>query len=119
MLRKRESKAHFSDDIYENIDSMYKYLHEALEIMLELLRSLDAPDDRLIAAAYNKEREINNMRNQLRSANVENINEHQYQYQAGIYYMDVVSDIERTGDYITNVVDTIKDTFRIRKPARP
>lgn len=33
--------------------------------------------------------------------------------------MDVVSDIERTGDYITNVVDTIKDTFRIRKPARP
>ena len=119
MLRKRESKAHFSDDIYENIDSMYKYLHEALEIMLELLRNLDAPDDRLIAAAYNKEREINNMRNQLRSANVENINEHQYQYQAGIYYMDVVSDIERTGDYITNVVDTIKDTFRIRKPARP
>ena len=115
---KRDSNAHFSEEIYENIDSMYKYLSEALELMLALLRNLDTPDDRLIAQAYNKEREINNMRNQLRSANVENINEHRYQYQAGIYYMDVISDIERTGDYITNVVDTIKDSFRIRKPAR-
>ncbi len=118
MVRKRESNAHFSEDIYNNIDKMYKYLGESMELMLELLRNMDMPDDRVIAAAYNKEREINNMRNQLRTANVESINEHVYQYQAGIYYMDVVSDIERTGDYITNVVDTIKDNFRVRKPAR-
>ena len=62
--------------------------------------------------SYNKEREINNMRNQLRSVNVSNINENKYTYQAGIYYMDVISDLERTGDYIINVADVIKGMFR-------
>lgn len=118
MVRKRESNVHFTDGIYADIDAMYKYLNESMEMMLELLRNMDMPDDSVIAAAYNKEREINNMRNQLRTSNVQNINDHLYQYQAGIYFMDVVSDIERTGDYITNVVDTIKDYFRVRKPAR-
>ncbi len=116
MIRKRDSGAHFTEDIYHNIDAMYKYINEAMSLMISLLKTIDNPDDRVIAGSYNKEREINNMRNQLRSANVENINNHHYQYQAGIYYMDVVSDVERTGDYIINVVDTIKETFRARKP---
>jgi len=112
MVRKRESGAEFNDEIYANIDSMYKYLNEALQLMLQLLNTIEAPNPTLMAQSYNKEREINNMRNQLRTTNITNINEHRYQYQAGIYYMDVVSDIERTGDYIINVVDTIKEIFR-------
>ena len=69
--------------------------------------------------SYNKEREINNLRNQLRTANVTNINEHKYQYQAGIYYMDIINDIERTGDHIINVADTAKDIYRRQKNASP
>jgi phosphate:Na+ symporter len=52
------------------------------------------------------------MRNSLRGANVMNINERHYEYQAGIYYMDIISDLERTGDYIINVIDTLRSTFR-------
>lgn len=117
MVRKRESRAEFTDEIYQNIDSMYHYLREAKNLMLELLQNIETPDTATIMHSYNKEREINNMRNQLRTANVANINDHRYQYQAGIYYMDVISDIERTGDYIINVVDTVKDIFRERHPA--
>ena len=84
--------------------------------MVSLLQNIENIDERTLMSSYNKEREINNMRNQLRSANVNNINEHKYQYQAGIYYMDVVSDIERTGDYIINVTDTVKDMFRRQNP---
>ena len=62
--------------------------------------------------SYNKEREINNMRNTLRNANVENINKQHYAYQAGIYYMDIISDLERTGDYIINVIDSLREQFR-------
>lgn len=112
MTRKNESGAEFNEDIYNNIDAMYKYLNEAMDLMVELLKNLELPDETLMLRSYNKEREINNMRNRLRSTNVTNINEHKYQYQAGIYYMDIVSDIERTGDYIINVVDTAKDMFR-------
>lgn len=110
--RKIESHAEFNGEIYSNIDTMYRYIHEAMQLMLAELKDLENVADRPLIASYNKEREINNMRNSLRSQNIQNINEGVYQYQAGIYYMDIVSDLERTGDYIINVVDTIKDNFR-------
>ena len=68
-----------------------------------------------IIVSYNNEREINNMRNNLRVANIENINNQHYEYQAGIYYMDLIGDLERTGDYIINVIDTVKEWFRKNK----
>jgi phosphate:Na+ symporter len=46
---------------------------------------------------------------------VENINNGLYDYQAGIFYMDAVSDLEHLGDYVINVVDTIRDSM-LRRP---
>ena len=51
------------------------------------------------------------LRMNVHSQNIANINSGAYEYKAGIYYMDIISDLERTGDYIINVVDTISDTF--------
>ena len=116
LLRKIESGVKFTDQIYENIDVMYKYIDEAIALMLTELKDLENVQERPLIDSYNKEREINNLRNSYRTANLENINQGKYEYQAGIYFMDIVSDLERTGDYIINVVDTIKDTFR-RKQA--
>jgi phosphate:Na+ symporter len=111
LLRKIESKAEFTDEIYANIDHMYDNLNEAMALMIQMLENIENIDEMSIIESYNKEREINNMRNQLRGANVSNINENRYAYQAGIYYMDIVSDLERTGDYIINVVDVSKRMF--------
>ena len=119
MLRKSQGQAEFTPEIYSNIDNMYKYLNEAMDMMVEMLGNLNSLDEHSLMRSYNKEREINNLRNQLRNANIENINQHMYQYQAGIYYMDIVSDIERTGDHIINVTDTAKDMYRRRQPVRP
>ncbi len=83
--------------------------------MLVLLHNLENVSENDIIVSYNKEREINNFRNQLRTANIENINSKHYEYQAGIYYMDLISDLEKTGDYIINVVDAVKE--QLRKPA--
>lgn len=112
LMRKIESNAEFTEDIYHNIDTMYKYVDEAMIIMIEELSDLENVSERPLIASYNKEREINNMRNALRSQNIANINDGKYAYQAGIYYMDIISDLERTGDYIINVVDAIKAKFR-------
>lgn len=101
----------FTEEIYANIDVLYKYVEEAMDMMLAMLADVEKVSERSIIESYNKEREINNLRNQFRSANVPNINDHHYEYQAGIYYMDLVGDLEKTGDYIINVVDTIKDQF--------
>lgn len=111
MVRKTESKVDFNGKIYDDIDSLYVYLKEAMAMMVNQLKNIENIDNSALMDSYNKEREINNMRNSLRRANVENINAHLYEYQAGIYYMDLVGDIERTGDYIINVIDTLKEQF--------
>lgn len=112
LLRKQQGNVHFNEEIYHNIDSMFDYVQKAMDNMLLLLRDLENNSSEDIISSYNREREINNMRNTLRAANIENIKEHHYEYQAGIYYMDIVSTLEKTGDYIINVVDAVKDEFQ-------
>ena len=91
---------------------MFRYVDTAIKDMLKSLNNIENIDERNIISSYNAEREINNLRNQLRTANVANINDRHYEYQSGIYYMDIISTLEKTGDYVINVVDTMRDEFR-------
>lgn len=112
MMRKQQGKVEFPGMIYDNIDSMFAYIEEAMCNMMLLLSDVENARESDIINSYNKEREINNMRNQLRSENIENINNKVYEYQSGIVYMDIIGDLEKTGDYIINVVDAVKEQVR-------
>ncbi len=112
LLRKQENDVSFNESIMKNIDTMFSYVKEAMVNMLTLLSDMENARNVDIITSYNKEREINNLRNQLRNNNVENINNQLYPYQSGIYYMDIINDLEKMGDYIINVVDTVRDQFR-------
>lgn len=115
LLRKQESHVHFNEEIYRNIDLMFSYVEKSVQAMLKVMSNLEKLDEHDIIACYNREREINNLRNQLRTANVANINDRHYEYQSGIYYMDIVSTLEKAGDFIINVIETIRDEFRGRR----
>ncbi len=112
LSRKIQSGVDFNDEIYSNIDTMYIYVKSAMEMMVAQLHDVENVSGKSLIDSYNKEREINNYRNSLRSANVGNINAKHYEYQAGIYYMDIIGDLEKTGVYIINVVDTLRDNFK-------
>ncbi len=112
LLRKQQSSVQFNDEIYHNINTMFDYVGKAVDNMLVLLNNIEHQQESAIIVSYNCEREINNLRNQLRTNNIENINERHYEYQSGIYYMDIISNLEKMGDYIINVVDTVKGEFR-------
>ncbi len=115
LVRKEEAGAHFVDYNYENIDQMLKLVGEAMSNMIAVLCDIDnATSDDLIRN-YNKEREINNMRNMLRTENIENINQKKYPYQAGIFYMDIICEAEKLGDFIVNVIDGIETQIRRRE----
>jgi phosphate:Na+ symporter len=58
--------------------------------------------------SYNIENEINNYRNQLKSQNINDVNNQVYGYQLGVYYMDIIAECEKLGDYVINVVDATK-----------
>lgn len=110
--RKSEASVEFNQEIYDNIDILCAYVRQAMNMMVVQLANFENISSKSLIESYNKEREINNYRNVLRSANVGNINAHHYEYQAGIYYMDIVGVLEKTGDYIINVIDTLRDDMR-------
>lgn len=112
LLRKHEAGAEFTDNIMHNIDLMFDHVQEAMDHMLMLLTDIEHVREAGIIKSYNLEREINNMRNLFRNENISNINNKIYEYQSGIYYMDMISDIERMGDYVINVIDIVKEQFR-------
>jgi phosphate:Na+ symporter len=112
LVRKQQAAVPFNDTIYANIDNMFRHVDDAMDQMIRLLGDVENVHEVDLISSYNREREINNLRNQLRSGNVENINNRLYEYQSGIFYMDIVADLEKTGDYIINVVDAVKDRFR-------
>lgn len=104
--RRNEFKADFTDEQNHNIDTMLDLVGEALVRMNEILHKQDVvPED--INQSYNIENEINNYRNQLKVHNIEDINDKKYDYQVGVYYMDMVGECEKLGDYILNVVQAI------------
>ena len=112
LVRKEEADAHFNEYNYDNIDEMLKLVSEAMANMLGVLSDIDnvTPED--LMRSYNKEREINNFRNQCRTENIENVNQKKYPYKAGIFYMDIVCEAEKLGDFIVNVIDSVEDLMR-------
>ena len=113
LIRKRDSGIHFTEQLHNNIDSMFTAVEAAVTNEILLLHDIENADEKDIINSYNYEREINNKRNQLRTANIESINNHEYEYQAGIYYMDIISSLEKIGDYLINVVDELKSMKRL------
>ncbi|MDE6717526.1 MAG: Na/Pi cotransporter family protein, partial [Muribaculaceae bacterium] len=110
--RKNQVQVKFDDTILHEIDSMFDLVSAAMANMLEILKEMETPDGALVVKAYNREREINNLRNKLRDANIFNINNQTYDYQEGIFYMDLIGEAEKLGDYMINVVEGVKHQFK-------
>ena len=106
--RRNANHVKFDEQILRQTHRMYAIVDEAMSNVISLLRNMENPDETQIIRAYNKEREINNFRNQLR----DNINHKEYDYQQGIFFMDLIEDAEKIGDYILNVVEGVKHQFK-------
>ncbi len=112
LVRKEEADAHFNEYNYKNIDEMLKLVSEAMTNMLAVISDIDNVTAEDLMRSYNKEREINNFRNACRTENIENVNQKKYPYKAGIFYMDIVCEAEKLGDFIVNVIDSMEDIMR-------
>lgn len=112
LARKNRNNVKFEPAVLHEIDAMYDLVDGAMTNMVCVLKEMESPEDSRIIAAYNSEREINNFRNQLRDSNITNINEKEYNYQEGIFYMDLIGEAEKLGDYILNVIEGVKHQFK-------
>lgn len=101
--RRNEFKSEFTADQNSHMDQMFNLVTQALDRMNVVINKPNVEKSD-INVSYNIENEINNYRNQLKVRNIEDINNKLYQYQDGVYYMDMLGESEKMGDYIINVV---------------
>ncbi len=112
LTRKNQNNVKFAEGTLHEIDQMFALVKEAMANMLSLLDEMETPEGSKVVKAYNKEREINNLRNKLRDGNIFSINNKEYDYQEGIFFMDIISEAEKLGDYMINVVEGVKHQFK-------
>ena len=102
--RKAQAKQeHFTEKQYEHIHQMMELTDQTLTHMNNLMAGRKESFD--VNLTFNIENEINNFRDQLRSLNINDVNNHVYSYGTGTIYMDIVNECEKLGDYVVNVVE--------------
>lgn len=95
-------------------EKQYDHIHQMLQLTdnaLQQMVSLEEDEYYLVDPnkSFNIENEINNYRNQLKDQNVLDVNNKEYNYQMGVHYMDIISECEKLGDYVVNVVEARTD----------
>ena len=92
------------------ISSQYEHMHQMMELTDNALTQMNITlvghkGDNDANLSFNIENEINNYRNQLKSQNINDVNNHLYTYAIGTMYMDIIQECEKLGDYVVNVVE--------------
>ena len=91
-------------------EAQYRYMHQMMELTDQSLTQMNQlmggrKDYFDINSTRNLENEINNYRAQLKSQNINDINNHEYTYAEGTIYMDIINECEKLADYVVNVVE--------------
>ncbi len=101
----------FDDATLEKIALMVQMVDKAYGVMLTNLEAAHNGTLTDIANAYQAEENINNLRNQLREEEIEALEVGGKNYQTSVYYMDIVGELERMGDFIINISQALKKAF--------
>ena len=105
--RKVNANVTFPVTLEENVSSMIELLEKAFDKMEHVIKMQDVTETDM-GDSRKYESRINEMRNMLKRRNMEDVNNNIYPYQTGVYYMDIVTEYEKMGDYIFNVIESVK-----------
>ena len=94
---------HFNEKQYDHIHQMMELTDQSLSQMNRLMMGRKESFD--VNRTFNIEHEINNFRDQLKSQNINDVNNREYTYAVGTIYMDLINECEKLGDYVVNVVE--------------
>ena len=100
LKRKNAHNKVFDKAILDRLNKMMDLVQKSYDVMIENLKNKDLTD---ITNAENCEYNINECRNHLREEHIVNIENNSYNYLTGVYYMDVLSELEKIGDFMINI----------------
>ena len=97
----------FTDKQVEKVDTMLSLVSKAYEVMISNLQSNENGQAEL-RRAVDCEIEINDMRNTLREEEILRLEQNDSEYHSSVYYLDIISEIERMGDFIINISEALQ-----------
>lgn len=104
----------FDDETIKKLQGMADAVDNAYDAMIDNLAAVHKGTLTEVSNAYNAEDRINNLRSNLRDAEIEEIENNKKNYQTSVYYIDIVNQFERMGDFIINISQDLERSF-VRK----
>ena len=107
LLRKRDEGVWFNEYIVDHVTHMFELLDDAFDAMrVNMEGEIEAVS---LTRAYECEDQINQFRDHVKREHIAQIERGTYTYQAGILFMDIISQCERMGDSIVNISEDIAE----------
>ena len=114
LSRKNIHKKEFDSESIKNLNAMADAVNATYDVMIENLTAAHKGELVEISNAYNAEDRINTLRNNLRDSVIENIDSKGDNYQASVYFIDIINTYEQMGDFMINVSQDLERAF-VRK----
>jgi phosphate:Na+ symporter len=111
LSRRNIHKKAFDAETIKKLEDMAATVDSAYGSMIDNLNAAHKGELAEISNAYNAEDRINHLRDNLRDAEIEEIEEGGKNYQTSVYYMDIVSELEKMGDFMINISQTLEKVF--------
>ena len=115
LSRRNIHKKEFDADSIKKLNQMTDLVEKAYDVMIENLNLAFSGKLGDIANAYAAEDHINTLRNNLRDAAIEDIDSNNKTYQSSVYFMDIISELERMGDFMINISQSLQRAYGIAK----
>ena len=114
LSRRNIHKKEFDADTIKKLNKLIDAVDNAYVAMIDNLTKADEGYLEEVSNAYAAEERINNLRNDLRDEEIESIEHERKNYQTSVYYLDIINELEKMGDFMINVSqDLEKCHFRI------
>ena len=111
LSRKNIHKKQFDADSIKNLNVMADAVVAAYDVMIDNLKAAHETQLMDVANAYNAEEHLNTLRNNFRDAIIEDIDNGDKNYQTSVYYLDIINEYERMGDFMINISQDLERAF--------
>ena len=115
LSRKNVHQQTFDEASIKKLDDMSGAVDYAYEVMIANLKSAHKGELKEISNAYNAEDRINNLRNYFRDTEIEDLDRNGKNYQTSVYFMDIISEFEKMGDFMINISQTLEKAFILNR----
>ncbi|MBE6233166.1 MAG: Na/Pi cotransporter family protein [Bacteroidales bacterium] len=93
----------FDQETVKKLNAMVDLVDNAYNAMIVNLDLAEKAELEEISNAYAAEERINGLRDHLRDEEINSLEDNRKNYQTSVYYMDIVSELEKMGDYMINI----------------